>query len=459
MNNRARPCIYYQMKQCAAPCVGLVDRESYHEIVDQVALVLSGRSPDLDKLLQNQIKERADALEFEQAALLRDRLFALRRSLEKQRAVAVPGVADRDVFGLHTEGRFAEIQVIFYRGGKMIGGRSFSFKRREMPLDELLGSFLPQFYAEAPVIPAEVLVPMPLEESAALGEVLTEQRGAKVEVLHPLRGDKRALVEVAARNARKSFEQKQLTEQAQVDLLEQVRQKLKLHCVPNRIECFDISTHQGDTAVGSMVVFEGALPNKSRYRRFRIKQVQGQDDFAMMREVLMRRYKRAVEEDDLPDLVLVDGGKGQLNVALAVLKDLGIEDLECASIAKSRAKEGGPSPERFFLPGRSNPVILPQHSPVVHALARIRDEAHRFAVTYHRRRRAKTTLRTPLTDIPGIGPKRAKKLLTQFGSLERIRGASLGAIVAVPGFNQELAKTVKGYLAVSGSAITRGEFT
>lgn len=452
MNNRTRPCIYHQMKQCAAPCVQLVSRDDYHEIVDQVAMVLSGRSPDLDNLLQSQIKELAGQLQFEQAALLRDRLYALRRSLEKQRAVAVPGVADRDVYGLYVQGRFAEIQVLFYRGGKMIGGRSFSFKQREMPLDEVLASFLLQFYSEAPVIPDEVLVPLPLEESDTLGEILTEERGAKVGVLYPQRGEKLALVDLAARNARKSFEEKQLAERAQIDLLDQIQKSLKLRAAPNRIECFDISNHQGDTGVGSMVVFDGALPNKSRYRRYRIKDVEGQDDFAMMREVLMRRYKRAVEENDLPEMVLVDGGKGQLNVALAVFSDLGIEDLETVGIAKSRAEEGGRSPERFFLPGRSNPVILPRNSPVVLALARIRDEAHRFAITYHRKRRAKATLRTPLTDIPGIGPTRAKKLLTNFGSLAKIRGASVASIAAVQGFNEELAKTVKGYLAVSGNA-------
>ena len=451
LNNRTRPCIYYQMKQCVAPCVGYADREGYHEIAEQVGLVLAGRSDEVEVLLRAKIKELAEALEFERAAVIRDRLRALHRTLEKQRTVAVPGVADRDVFGLYTKERFAEIQVIFYRSGKMIGGRSFSFKRREMPLDELLGSFLLQFYSDAPIIPAEVLIPVPLEEAGVLGEILSDQRGARARVIHPQRGDKRALIDLAARNARTSFEEKRLAEEAHRDLLEQVREKLKLRALPNRIECFDISTHQGDRSVGSMVVFEGGTPNKKRYRKYNIKQVEGQDDFAMMREVLLRRYTRAIEEGDLPDLVLIDGGKGQLNVAVAALNDLGIEDLEAVSIAKSRTLEGGGhSPERFFLPGRTNPVILKQDSPVVHLLARVRDEAHRFAITHHRKRRAKATLRTMLTDIPGIGPGRARKLLKKFGSVAKIREATVADIAEVDGVSDQIALSVQQYLRAVG---------
>ena len=458
MRNRARPCIYYQMGQCVAPCVDYVDRAAYHEIADQVALVLSGRSGELEKQLQARIQKHADDLDFEQAAALRDRLFGLRQMLEKQRTVGTPEGGDRDVFGLYTHGRFTEIQVLFYRGGKMVGGRSYTFKQTEMPLDELLGSFLLQYYAEAPVIPAEVVLPIAIEECDVLAELLTEHRGGKVTVLCPQRGEKVALVRLAEQNARRSFEEKQLAEQAQHDLLEQVQEKLNLRRVPRRIECFDISIHQGDKGVGSMVVFENGAPEKSRYRKYRIKHVEGQDDFAMMREVLMRRYTRAIEENDLPDLVLIDGGKGQLGVAVAVMQDLGIEDLDLVSIAKSRAQEGGSrSPERFFVPGRSNPIILPQNAPVVHLFARIRDEAHRFAITYHRKRRAKSVLSTALTDVPGVGPKRARLLLNTFGSIATIREAAVDDIAALPGLNADLAKAIKGYLAVSSQVRERGE--
>ncbi|MBI4560388.1 MAG: excinuclease ABC subunit UvrC [Candidatus Hydrogenedentes bacterium] len=457
LRNRTRPCLYYQMGQCAAPCVGRIDRNAYHEIVDQVLLVLEGRNAELEKLLLQQIQERAEKLEFEKAAALRDRLYALRRTLERQRTVDVAGAEDRDVFGLYNEGRFTEIQVIFYRGGKMVGGRSFTFKQRELPVEEALSSFLLQYYAAAPVIPQEVLLPLPLEDADTLAEVLTEQRGARVSVHAPQRGEKRALVEIAARNAKSSFEEKRLAEQANKDLLEQVKTALKIPQLPERIECFDISTTQGDKAVGSMVTFEGGVPNKSRYRRFAIRQVEGQDDFAMLREVLIRRFTRAIEEGELPDLVLIDGGKGQLGVATTVLSDLGIEDLPAASIAKSRSLgEGGHSPERFFVPGRMNPIILPQNSPVVHFLARIRDEAHRCAITYHRKRRAQATFQSPLLSIPGVGRKRAKRLLNSFGSLERLRTVSVQEIAMLPGFNEQIAGTILEHVATPRAAVASG---
>jgi excinuclease ABC subunit C len=446
--NRARPCLYYEIKQCAAPCVNYISKDAYRDIVRQVELALEGRTGELQKLIMDRIKVHAEKQEFEEAAALRDRLYALRKTMERQRTVAADQEGDRDVFGAYTHGRFTEIQVVFFRGGRMLGGRSFSFKGMEMPLEEVLGSFLLQFYADAPIVPGEVLLPVELEEAEALGDVLSEQRGKKVSVLWPQRGEKRGLLELAARNAKNSFEEKRLAEQANTDLLEQVKDKLNLAQLPKRVECFDIATTQGEKSVGSMVVFEGGQPNKNRYRRFAIKHVEGQDDFAMMREVLLRRYKRAVEENDLPDLVLIDGGKGQLGVARTVLEDLGVENLDLAGIAKSRTLDGGGhSPERFFTYGRKNPIILPQHSPVVHFLARVRDEAHRFANTYHRKRRTKSALSTTLTEIPGVGSKRARLLLNTFGSLTRVREASPAAIAALPGFSPQLAETIKTHLA------------
>lgn len=452
LNNRTRPCIYYQMKQCVAPCVDYVTRDAYHDIVQQVVLILQGKSAELEKMLQSRIQKKSDRLEYEDAADLRDRLLALRGMMEKQRAVGVGGEGDRDVVGLYTHGRYVECQVLFYRGGKMLGGRSYSFKQREMPLDDLLSSFLLQYYSEAPVIPGEVVVPSEVEEADTLAEILSEQRGARVRIVCPVRGEKRALVRLAERNAKNSFEEKQLAEKAQVDLVEETQRRLSLPKPPQRIECFDISTFQGKDTVASMVVFEGGAANKKRYRRFRIKTVEGQDDFASMREALMRRYKRAIEENDLPDFVLIDGGKGQLNVAVAVFRDLGIEDMPSAGIAKSRTQESGDaSPERFFVPGRANPIILPQNSPVVHFLARIRDEAHRFAITYHRKRRSASTLSTQLTDVPGVGPTLAKRLLNRFGSLAKIRGASVAELVAVPGVSQAKAEAVRNHFSSAQS--------
>lgn len=447
MANRARPCLYHQMKQCLAPCVGYADRAAYREMIEHVAMVLEGRSGELEKTLLEQIKQHADRLEFEKAALLRDRLYALQRTVERQRAVAVPGAEDSDVFGYFHKGRFVEIEVLFYRGGKLMGGRPYSFEQSEMPLDELLSSFVLQYYAANPSIPTEVLVPLELEDADALAEIISEERGAKVSVHWPQRGEKRALVDLAMRNAKSSFDEKQLAEAANKDLLEQVQRALKLPNPPVRIECYDISTIQGQSPVGSMVTFDMGVPDKSRYRHYAIRQVEGQDDFAMLREVLMRRFTRAINENDLPDLVVIDGGKGQLNVAEALFKDLAIDDLPAVGIAKSRAENGGHSPERFFIPGRMNAIILPQHSAVVRLMAHIRDEAHRFAVTYHRKRRSKTTLRTSLTFIPGVGPVRAKALLKEFGSVAKIREAAVEEIAQVPGISEELARLIKGCLA------------
>lgn len=453
LRNRTRPCLYYQMKQCSAPCVGYIEQDAYRELVNQVIMVLEGRSAELEKLLMQRIQEHAERLEFEKAAEVRDRVYALRTTLERQRTVRSMGEGDQDVFGVFTQGRFSEIQVLFFRGGKMMGGRSFSFNQREMPLEEVISSFLLQYYSEISTIPSEILLPLDLEDSETLSELFSEQRGTKVTVHWPQRGEKRALIDLAARNAKNRFEEKRLAEQANRDLVMQLREKLRLRAVPNRIECFDISTIQGTQAVGSMVTFEGGAPAKSRYRRFAIKMVEGQDDFAMMREVLLRRFKRAIEESDLPDLVMIDGGKGQLNVATTVFKDLGIEDLEAVGIAKSRTLDaGGHSPERFFLPGRKDPIILPQNSPVVLFLARIRDEAHRFAVTYHRKRRGKATLSSALTSIPGVGPKRARTLLNSLGSLAKVRKATLDEIAALPGFSTELAQTIKEHLSGAESA-------
>ena len=447
LHNRSRPCLYYQMKQCLAPCAGYVNREAYHEIAEQAVMVLDGRSAELEKTLLEKIGRHAEALEYEAAAVLRDRLYALRRTMEKQRTVILAGAEDRDVFGLYSEGRFTEIQILFYRGGKMLGGRGYSFEYREMPDDELLSSFLLQFYAQAQIIPSEILLPLALEDADTLAGILSEERGGRVSVLCPQRGEKRALIDLAQRNAKNGFAEKRLADKAVRDTLEQIRRILNLPRSPERIECFDVSTIQGESTVAAMVVFENGLPAKGRYRRFSMRGVTGQDDFASLREALMRRYTRAIAENDLPDLLLIDGGKGQLNVAGAVLKDLGIEDLPHAGIAKARAGESGAgAAERFFLPGRMNPVIPPQSGPVVHLLARIRDEAHRFAIGFHRQRRTKAGLASVLTEIPGIGPAKARTLLNRLGSVAKIRETPVEAIAALPGFNPGLAEAVLRHL-------------
>lgn len=452
MAHRDRPCLYHQMKQCVAPCVGLVTREQYHEVAEQTVLALEGRNGDLEKRLLAAIQRHAEKLEYEEAAQIRDRLFALRRTFERQRTVIGVG-NDYDVFGLYRQGRYTELQIIFYRNGKMLGGRAHSFERTEMPQEELLASFVLQYYSQAPMIPAEVLLPIELDDAETLAEVLSEQRGTKVALLSPQRGAKRTLIELANKNAEHNFEEKQLTERSDRDLLEQVKKALQLPVVPERIECFDISTFQGDKTVASMVVFEGGQPAKSKYRHFIMKTVEGQDDFASMREALLRRYTKAIEENDLPGLVLIDGGKGQLNVAVAVFKDLGHEDQPLASIAKSRLEDGKHSPERFFVPGRANPILLPQNGAVVQYMARIRDEAHRFAITHNRKRRSKATLRTSLTGIEGVGPTRARVLLKHFGSVAKVREAGVEELAEAPGISHALAEVIHAALNVEVPAV------
>ncbi len=452
LRNRTRPCLYHQMGQCLAPCVGMVVRAAYHEIVEQVLLVLDGRSADLKTQLLEKIRTLAGELRFEEAAALRDRLHDLGSTLERQRTVTTGSVEDRDVFGTHTEGRFTELQVLFYRGGKLLGGRSWSFDAHDMPLGEVLGSFLLQYYDTAPVVPREVIVPVEIDEAEVLAALLSEKRGARVDILCPQRGEKLKLVELAARNAERSAAEKRMADRAADDALELIQKTLRLPRLPERIECFDVSTTQGDRTVASMAVFEHGEPAKQRYRKYAMRDVEGQDDFASLREALTRRYTRAIAENDLPDLVLIDGGRGQLGVAAAVLRDLGLDDLPHASIAKSKPEDGGThSPERFFLPGRVNPVIPPQNGPVVRVLARLRDEAHRFAVTYHRQKRSKALLASALLGVPGLGPKRAKALLGALGSVARIRAASLAEIAAVPGFSEKLARVIVEHLQQSGT--------
>ena len=442
MANRTRPCIYYQMKQCAAPCVGLVAPEAYARLVEQALLILEGRSAELEQQLLDGIAAAAGALKFEEAAVLRDRLHDLRATVEPQRAVTSGVMDERDVFGVHVEGRFIEIQVLFYRGNTMVGGEAFSFDHVETPVAEILASFLLQFYSVAPVIPKEVLLPVAVEDQDALAELLSEKRGGRVALRCPRRGVLKRIVALANDNAKRAFTDRRGQEKAIMDTLEQTRAALHLSRIPERIECFDVSTIQGSNTVAAMVVFEHGLPAKQRYRRYAVKNISGQDDFSAMREALERRYRRAVAEDELPDLVLIDGGKGHLNVALAVLKSLGLAALPCAAIAKSRVGEGTTSFERFFIPGRMNPIVPPQRGPVVQLLSRVRDEAHRFAIGYHRIKRKKSTITTALLDIPGVGPTLARRLLTQFGSLTRVRQATVEQLARTPGIHATLAQQI-----------------
>ncbi len=447
-NTRTRPCLYYQIHRCSAPCVpGHVSDEEYRSLVEQTALFLRGRDEELGKILSAQMHQASEALRFEEAGRIHRRMQAIDRTIERQKVTSAQD-RDQDVFGFFREADAVEIQRLTIRAGKLLGGKSDRFTGQLSPDADILESYINQYYAEGPDIPEEVLLPFELEGREGLADLLTERRGKRVSVIVPERGEKRGLVAMANKNAELSFRARNDREQSQQAILQQLQEKLHLRNFPRRIECFDMSNIQGTNPVGAMVAFTDGDPDKARYRKFKVKTVEGPDDFASMYEVLSRRYTRALEEDDLPDLIMVDGGKGQLNIAQAVLWELGIEGPDLISIAKSRlkivdgAEEKRRTDERFFIPGRKNPVILSPNSPVLFLLQRTRDEAHRFAITYHKARRAKATMRSALDDIPGIGPKRRRALLQHFGSVQAIAEANAETIQEIGVVSPKLAERI-----------------
>src|SRR3989475_2685083 len=345
MVNRRRPCLQYQIKRCPAPCVYNVPQDEYRRSVDEVALFLEGKADELTGQLQTRMQDAAGKLEYERAAQLRDQLHAIERSLEKQRTV-LGELLDQDVLGFHREGPALEIHLLFFRNGRLTGGRSFGFSKQEFPTEELLSSFLDQYYESGALIPKELLLPMHLSDAEMREVWLSEKKGERVRVHVPERGEKVRLVEMAMENARQSYEEKARSQKSQLEALTRLQSRLRLPRLPRRIECFDISTFQGQLTVGSQVVFSDGEPDKSGYRLFKVRGDAAGDDFASMFQVLARRLKRGMEEQNLPDLLVVDGGKGQLNVARAALREVGLalHDVPLAGLAKSRVLE---DEERF----------------------------------------------------------------------------------------------------------------
>ena len=448
--NRTRPCLQYQIKRCLAPCVLPVSSDEYREQVRQAMLFIEGRQQELISELKQRMQEKAAALEFEAAAKLRDQIQAVEKTLEKQRMVSHWG-ADQDIFGLYREGGFIEVQVLLVRQGKLTGNQSYSLEDLEFPDEEIMGALLTQFYQGHRFIPDEILLPVELEDREAREEYLAERKSKKVNILNPQRGDKRQLVEMAAENARQSFFERHDQEKAREKMLRELQFQLHLKQYPHRIECFDISTIHGAHAVGSMVTFINGEADKARYRHYRIRTIDpssGGDDFGMMLEVLKRRFSRGKEEADLPDLVVVDGGKGQLAMALAAMRELGVTGIEAVGLAKMRVHAAARSAEierleeRVFLPGQSNPVILKRNSNALFLLQRVRDEAHRFAITYHKKLRTKQTLYSALDGIPGVGGVRKRALLRAFGSIKRIEEATLEDLLQVPSMNEKIAREI-----------------
>jgi excinuclease ABC subunit C len=526
--NRSRPCLEYQIKRCLGPCVLPVTADEYGAQIRDVSLFLEGREVELCDQLKERMLSASQALEYERAAGLRDQLKALTRTLESQRMVS-DRFLDQDVMGLYREADKVELCVLTVRQGKLTGSRPFSFSGLETPSEEIVSSFVTQYYLAGEAIPDEVVVPVELEDAATTAEWLRERRGKKVELISPQRGDRRALLEMAVRNAEVAFVAHRRAQDDARELMGKLQRRLRLTRLPRRIECYDMSHLQGQLTVGSMVVFEDGQPAKARYRHFKVR-AESPNDFASMLEVLTRRFKRAQaaesaaetasapapggsggdggdgapaseresasitqaalaeldelsadtpELDDdtpgaggtqsfepppplaplpddpwrLPDLLVVDGGKGQLNVAIAVLRELGLwGKLDVISLAKERELAGdGPihserTPDRVFLPRQKNPVLLRQNTAELFLLARLRDEAHRFAITFHKQLRRRRTLKSALADAPGIGAKRQRALLTHFGSLKRVREATAVQLAAVEGMSAKSAEDLRRYL-------------
>jgi excinuclease ABC subunit C len=461
--NRSRPCLEYQIKRCPGPCCLAVDHGEYRRALKNVMLFLEGKNDELVHDLRARMEAASEALRFEEAVRLRDQVRALEKTAEPQEMVSHFGI-DQDVFGLYREGGFIEVQVLTIRRGKLTGSQAYGLDDREFPDEDVLGEVLGQYFSGGRFIPDEVLLPVVLDDAEVRASYLSELKGKSVAVLRPQRGDKVRLCEMAAENARQSFVARRNTEDQRSRMVEELHRRLALRSAPKRIECFDISNFQGRQIVGSLVVFDEAEPDKSRYRRYRVKSVPGQDDFASLYEVLKRRYSRALVENDFPDLLVVDGGKGQLGVASAVLAELGVTELDLVSLAKDRVARDPRNPElrhseeRVFLPNRKNPVMLPRNSTALFLLQRVRDEAHRFAITFHRELRSRERFRSLLDDVPGIGPRRRRRLLQHFGSVRRLASASAEEIAAVPGIGTDLAgEIVQKLAAIAETAAASGK--
>jgi excinuclease ABC subunit C len=450
--NRTRPCLEYQIKRCLGPCVLPVDREEYGEHLRAVEMLLEGRDSSLRKALEERMRRASEELRFEDAGRLRDQVRAIEKSAERQQVLSHEG-GDQDVFGLYREGGFVEAQVLLVRGGRLVGHESFGWADRELPDEEILGALLSQFYRGEREVPDAILLPTPVDDAPAREDLLRERRGRAVRILVPVRGDRRRQVELACNNARQAFGERRDARQRLARTADELRDRLHLRATPRIVECVDISAFQGGETVGSVVRFEDGKPEPRGYRRYRVKTVVGTDDFASMREVLTRRLERGRRDGDLPDLLVIDGGRGQLGVAAAVLADLELPDLDVVGLAKLRverdatAEEISRIEERVFLRGRSNPVVLARNSNALFLLQQVRDEAHRFAVGYHQKLRDRRRLESPIDLVPGIGASRRRALLRHFGSLARLREASEQEIAEVPGIGPSLAAEIRRALA------------
>jgi excinuclease ABC subunit C len=443
---RTRPCLHCQMEGCLAPCCLDVDPAVYREQVNEAIMFLNGKTPNLIRKIKKQMETSARAREFEKAARLRDKIFSLERTIEKQIAVTTD-FQDRDVFAIARSTECSVITVMSVRGGFLTGTRHYGFSEIISTGQEMIGAFIRQYYDRHPFIPDELLVSIDPEDANLIEEWLSAVNTKKVRIHQPRRGEKVKLVNLAVHNAQNELGHLIASRSAEMDLLLRLQNKLQMSKLPQRIECFDNSNISGTEPVAAMVVFEKANANTSLYRRYRIKTVVEHDDYAYMEEVLKRRFGKGQASKPYPDLLMVDGGKGQLNIALAVIKDLGLEgEFDIIGIAKKDEKKGE-TRDKIFTPGRANPLGFGRAGELLLFLQRIRDEAHRFAISFHRRRRKKRSLQSALDTIPGVGKKRKATLLRHFKSVKNIRAAGIEEIRALPGFNRKAAESVHKALA------------
>jgi excinuclease ABC subunit C len=454
-----RACLYYDIKLCCAPCIGKIDQTGYRQMIDDLGQFLEGHTEPIVSRMHVEMDRASEQMLYERAATLRDQIQAIERVVEKQKVISSEYI-DSDVIAMACTDGEACLQVFFIRNGKLIGREYFLMEgAEETPDAEVIADFIKQFYNQTPSVPAQVLLPQEIEEMNIIREWLKTRRGGqKVELRIPRQGPEKELIQMAAENASATLEALEVQWHAdthrQEQSLNELKNYLNLSAIPNRIECYDISNTQGTAAVGSMVVFGQGVPKKNLYRRFNIRSVTGPDDFASMEEVLNRRFNRwkaaqelaenPGEKPDpafaiLPDLLIVDGGKGQLGRAVKVLEEFGLTgQFFVSGLAKQN--------EELFVPDRSDPILLPRHSQALYLIQRVRDEAHRFAITAHRGRRDKAGVASVLDSIPGIGPSRRKALLAHFGGLDAIREASIEEIKSVKGMNEKLAQVVKATL-------------
>lgn len=443
---RTRPCILYDMKRCVAPCVHYCTPEEYQELVDKTTQFLRGQDKEVLKTLKKEMHQYSEALEFEKAGELHKTIQQIEKTMEAQRVDQPLGV-DADVLGIYREGDELILSILFIRAGRLSSSRYFNFSHIAQDDENLLKSFILQNYEHQQMIPHEILTPVPLDDAEMVSEIISTGKARTVKIYAPQRGNKKALMQMAYANAEATFKKEKDAKVIRERTLIEMQEKFRLNRFPQRIECFDNSNISGEEPVSAMVCFIDGKKESNEYRKYKVKTVDQIDDYATMREVLTRRYKRGRDENNLPDLLIVDGGKGHLNIALKVLKELNIISIEVIGLAKEEGRhDRGMTAEQVFLPNVKDPILLKRNSPILFLLQQIRDEAHRFAITFHRKRRSKKIISSALDSIPGIGPAKRKALLKYFGSVTKIKEASLEEITQVQGIGLKDAKTIKSYL-------------